>query len=150
MAPAYEPAEVEKRRYAEWIEAGHFRARPNPDRKPFCISMPPPNVTGRLHMGHALTMTLQDILTRRARMEGYEALWLPGTDHAGIGTEVLVGRQLLAEGIDKQEIGRDAFVERVWAWKERFGGEIVEQLKLLGSSCDWDRLRFTMDEGLQK
>jgi valyl-tRNA synthetase len=150
MAPAYEPAEVEKRRYAEWVERGYFHAEPSPEKKPFCIVLPPPNVTGALHMGHALDHTLQDIVIRRKRMQGFEALWLPGTDHAGIGTEVLVGRQLLAEGIDKQEIGREAFIERVWEWKEKYGGTIVEQMKALGNSCDWDRLRFTMDEGLQQ
>ena len=149
MAPAYEPADVEKRRYAEWLERGYFHAEPNPDKKPFCIVLPPPNVTGALHMGHGLDHTLQDITIRRKRMQGFETLWLPGTDHAGIGTEVLVGRQLLEEGIDKQELGRDAFIERVWEWKEKYGGTIVEQMKALGNSCDWDRLRFTMDEGLQ-
>jgi valyl-tRNA synthetase len=149
MASAYEPAEVEKRWYAEWLDRGLFNASPNPDKKPFCIVLPPPNVTGALHMGHALDHTLQDVLIRRKRMQGFEALWLPGTDHAGIGTEVLVARQLLSEGIDKQEIGREAFLERVWEWKERYGGTIVQQMKALGNSCDWDRLRFTMDEGLQ-
>jgi valyl-tRNA synthetase len=150
MAPAYEPAEVEKRWYAAWLERGLFRAQPEPDRKPFCIVLPPPNVTGALHMGHALDHTLQDAIVRRKRMQGFEALWLPGTDHAGIATEVLVRRQLADEGIDPQEIGREAFIERVWAWVERYGGTIVEQMKRLGSSCDWDRLRFTMDEGLQQ
>ena len=149
MAPAYEPADVEKRRYAEWVERGYFHAEPNPDKKPFCIVLPPPNVTGALHMGHALQQTLQDIPIRWRRMQGFETLWLPGTDHAGIATEVLVERQLIAEGIDKQQIGREAFIERVWAWKEQYGGTIVEQMKALGNSCDWDRLRFTMDEGLQ-
>jgi valyl-tRNA synthetase len=149
MATAYEPAEVEKRWYAEWLEGGYFKAAPNADRKPYCIVLPPPNVTGALHMGHALDHTLQDMIVRRKRMQGYETLWLPGTDHAGIGTEVLVRRQLAEEGIDPQEIGREAFIERVWAWKERYGGTIVEQMKRLGNSCDWDRLRFTMDEGLQ-
>jgi valyl-tRNA synthetase len=149
MASAYEPAEVEKRRYAEWVERGYFHAQPNPDRKPFCIVLPPPNVTGALHMGHALQHTLQDIPIRWKRMQGFETLWLPGTDHAGIGTEVLVGRQLIEEGLDKQELGREKFLERVWAWKEKYGGRIVEQMKALGNSCDWDRLRFTMDEGLQ-
>jgi valyl-tRNA synthetase len=149
MATAYEPAEVEKRRYAEWEERGYFRAARNADRKPFCIVLPPPNVTGALHIGHALDHTLQDVIIRRKRMQGFEALWLPGTDHAGIGTEVLVRRQLADEGIDPQELGREAFIERVWRWKERYGGTIVEQMKRLGNSCDWDRLRFTMDEGLQ-
>jgi valyl-tRNA synthetase len=149
MAAAYEPAEVEKRWYAAWLESGYFRTAPTADRKPFCIVLPPPNVTGALHIGHALDHTLQDVIVRRKRMQGFEALWLPGTDHAGIGTEVLVRRQLADEGIDPQEIGREAFIERVWVWKERYGGTIVEQMKRLGNSCDWDRLRFTMDEGLQ-
>ncbi|HYH27265.1 MAG TPA: class I tRNA ligase family protein, partial [Actinomycetota bacterium] len=149
MATAYEPTVVEKRRYAEWVERGYFHAEANPDKKPYCIVLPPPNVTGALHMGHALDHTLQDMVIRRKRMQGFETLWLPGTDHAGIGTEVLVARQLHAEGIDKQEIGREAFIERVWEWKEKYGGTIVEQMKALGNSCDWDRLRFTMDEGLQ-
>ena len=149
MAPAYEPAEVEKRRYAEWLERGYFHAEPTPDHTPFCIVLPPPNVTGALHIGHALDHTLQDVIIRRRRMQGFATLWLPGTDHAGIATEVLVGRQLLEEGTDKREIGREAFVERVWEWKERYGNTIVEQMKRLGNSCDWDRLRFTMDEGLQ-
>jgi valyl-tRNA synthetase len=149
MATAYEPAEVEKRRYAEWLERGYFHAEPNPDKKPYCIVLPPPNVTGALHMGHALQQTLQDIPIRRRRMQGFETLWLPGTDHAGIATEVLVGRQLMEQGIDKAEIGREAFLEHVWAWKEKYGNRIVEQMQALGNSCDWDRLRFTMDEGLQ-
>ncbi|HEX6208312.1 MAG TPA: valine--tRNA ligase [Actinomycetota bacterium] len=148
-ASAYEPSEVESRLYADWIERGYFRAEPTEEREPFSIVLPPPNVTGALHIGHALDHTIQDALIRRRRMQGYEALWLPGTDHAGIGTEVLVGRRLLEEGIDKQAIGREAFIERVWEWRERYGGRIVEQMKALGSSCDWDRLRFTMDEGLQ-
>ncbi|MGH2662994.1 MAG: valine--tRNA ligase [Actinomycetota bacterium] len=150
MAPAYEPAEVEKRWYSEWLDRGYFHAEPNPEKKPFCIVLPPPNITGALHMGHALEHTLHDIAVRRKRMEGFETLWLPGTDHAGIGTEVLVKRQLADEGIDFQELGREGFVERVWRWKERYGNRIVEQMKRLGNSCDWGRLRFTMDEGLQR
>jgi len=149
MAAVYEPAEVEKRWYAAWLDRGYFRAAPTPDRKPFCIVLPPPNVTGALHIGHALDHTLQDVIVRRKRMQGFETLWLPGTDHAGIGTEVLVRRELAEEGIDPQELGREAFIERVWGWKERYGDAIVEQMKRLGNSCDWDRLRFTMDEGLQ-
>jgi valyl-tRNA synthetase len=119
-------------------------------KEPFCIVLPPPNVTGALHIGHALDHTLQDITIRRRRMQGYETLWLPGTDHAGIGTEVLVRRQLREEGIEPQELGREGFVERVWEWKERYGNRIVEQMQRLGNSCDWDRLRFTMDEGLRR
>jgi valyl-tRNA synthetase len=149
MATAYDPGPVEDRWYSMWVDRGYFRAGPTSERKPFCIVLPPPNVTGALHMGHALDHTLQDAIVRRRRMQGFEALWLPGTDHAGIATERLVRRQLAEEGIDPQEIGRDAFIERVWAWVERYGGTIVEQMKRMGSSCDWDRLRFTMDEDLQ-
>jgi valyl-tRNA synthetase len=149
MPKAYDPSSVEERWYEEWVRRGYFRATPS-ERKPFCIVLPPPNVTGALHMGHALDHTLQDAIIRRKRMQGFEALWLPGTDHAGIGTEVLVKRQLTEEGVDPQELGRDGFVERVWQWKERYGDTIVEQMKKLGESCDWDRLRFTMDQGLQR
>jgi valyl-tRNA synthetase len=148
MATAYDPSAVEQRLYGEWVERGYFHAEPS-ERKPFAIVLPPPNVTGALHMGHALDHTLQDAIIRRRRMQGWEALWLPGTDHAGIATEVLVRRQLHEEGIDPQELGRERFIERVWQWKERYGERIVEQMKRLGNSCDWDRLRFTMDEGLQ-
>src|SRR5205085_6785306 len=118
------------------------------DKPAFCVVLPPPNVTGRLHMGHALDHTIQDILVRRARMLGFEALWVPGTDHAGIATQVVVERSLREEGLDRREMGREAFLERVWAWEERYGGRIVEQMQALGKSCDWDRLRFSMDEGL--
>ena len=149
MPTHYDPVSTEPKLYAEWVARGLFHAAPS-GRDPFCIVMPPPNITGRLHVGHALTMTLQDLLTRRARMQGYEALWLPGTDHAGIATQVVVERELAAEGVDRHAMGRDTFVDRVWAWKEKYGGEIVEQLKALGSSADWDRLRFTMDEGLSR
>jgi valyl-tRNA synthetase len=149
MATAYEPAPVEERWYAAWLERGYFRAVPTEEKKPFCIVLPPPNVTGALHMGHALDHTIQDGLTRRKRMQGFEALWLPGTDHAGIGTEVLVKRQLRDEGVDPLDLGREKFLERVWEWKERYGNRIVHQMQRLGSSCDWDRLRFTMDEGLR-
>ncbi|MEX1046905.1 MAG: valine--tRNA ligase [Actinomycetota bacterium] len=144
----YDPAAAEKRWYPEWVKRGYFHANASSDREPYCIVLPPPNITGRLHIGHALDHTIQDVLIRRARMQGYEALWLPGTDHAGIATQVVVERALREEGFERREMGRDAFVERVWAWKERYGGEIVEQMKALGNSCDWDRLRFTMDEGL--
>ncbi len=150
MATAYEPAAVEQRWYAEWTGRGYFHAEPNSQKKPFCIVLPPPNVTGALHMGHALDHSLQDFAIRRKRMQGFETLWLPGTDHAGIATEVLVKRQLAEEGIDYQELGREKFVERVWQWVEKYGGHMVEQMKRLGNSCDWDRLRFTMDEGLQR
>ena len=129
---------------------GYFEAHLPSDREPYCIVIPPPNVTGRLHVGHALSDTLPDVLIRRARMQGYETLWLPGTDHAGIATQVVVERELRKEGIDRRDIGREAFVERVWAWKEQYGGGIVEQIKRMGSSLDWSRQRFTMDEGLSR
>ena len=147
MPPQYDPSAAERRWYPFWVERGLFGAKPS-DREPFCIVLPPPNVTGALHMGHALDHTLQDILTRRARMQGFEALWLPGLDHAGIATQVVVERELAGRGIDARAIGREAFLERVWAWKEQYGNRMVEQMHALGNSCDWDRLRFTMDEGL--
>jgi valyl-tRNA synthetase len=144
----YEPAAVEERWYPEWEKRGYFRADPESTRPPYCIVIPPPNVTGSLHMGHAFTMTLQDILTRVKRMDGFNALWQPGTDHAGIATQVVVERQLAAEGKTKDDLGREAFVRRVWAWKEEAGGTIIRQLKKLGASCDWSRLRFTLDDDL--
>ncbi|GIV01021.1 MAG: valine--tRNA ligase [Actinomycetota bacterium] len=150
MPPQYEPRAAERRWYPVWMERGYFRANAPTDRKPFCIVLPPPNVTGRLHIGHALNATIQDVLVRRARMQGYETLWVPGTDHAGIATQVVVERELRKEGLDRRQLGREAFLERVWAWKERYGGEIVEQVKALGCSCDWSRERFTMDEGLSR
>lgn len=150
MPPAYDPGAAEARWYPEWERRGYFRAAADSDRRPFSMVLPPPNVTGRLHVGHALNDTLQDIVVRRKRMQGYEALWLPGTDHAGIATQVVVERQLADEGVDRKEIGREAFVQRVWEWKARYGDEIVEQIKALGASCDWSRLRFTMDEGLAR
>ena len=148
MPPAYDAKTTEQRWYAEWVRRGYFRARPNRGRQPYSIVLPPPNITGALHIGHAFQQLLQDIVIRRKRMQGYEALWLPGTDHAGIATQVVVERELAKEGLDRRQIGREAFVQRVWAWKEEYGGAIVEQMKALGSSCDWDRLRFTMDAGL--
>jgi valyl-tRNA synthetase len=150
MSPQYDPSEVEPRWAAAWLEQGIYRADAASGKPPYCIVIPPPNVTGRLHVGHALGDTLQDLLIRRARMQGYEALWLPGMDHAGIATQVVVERELRKEGLDRQELGREAFVERVWAWKESYGGQIVEQIKRLGCSCDWSRERFTMDEGLSR
>jgi valyl-tRNA synthetase len=146
----YEPAAVEERWYPEWEKRGYFRADPESPKPPYCIVMPPPNVTGSLHMGHAFTMTLQDVLTRVKRMDGFNALWQPGTDHAGIATQVVVERQLAAESKGKDDLGRDAFVRRVWAWKEEAGGTIIGQLKKLGASCDWSRLRFTLDEDLMR
>jgi valyl-tRNA synthetase len=150
MAPRYDPQEVEPAWAKAWIDRGYFTANPDSGKPPYCIVIPPPNVTGRLHVGHALGDTLMDTLIRRARMQGFEALWLPGMDHAGIATQVVVERQLRAEGIDRRELGRDAFVDRVWAWKEQYGGEIVEQMKRMGASLDWTRERFTMDEGLSR
>ncbi len=150
MAPQYDPSEVEPRWAVEWLDRGIFRADPGSGKEPYCIVIPPPNVTGRLHVGHALGDTIQDLLIRRARMQGYEALWLPGMDHAGIATQVVVERELRKEGIDRLELGREAFIDRVWRWKESYGGQIVEQIKRLGCSCDWSRERFTMDEGLSR
>jgi valyl-tRNA synthetase len=144
----YDPHQGEERWYRVWEEHGYFRADPFAKRKPYCIVIPPPNVTGSLHIGHALNNTLQDILIRWKRMDGFNTLWQPGTDHAGIATQFVVERQLAAEGTTKEAIGRDAFVKRVWQWKEQSGGTIVRQLKRLGASCDWERERFTMDPGL--
>ena len=146
MGTTYDPKGVEPRRYATWVERGYFRAEAGSEREPFCIVLPPPNITGALHIGHALDHTIQDVVIRRKRMQGYEALWVPGTDHAGIATQVVVERELAKEGIDRRELGREGFLERVWAWKARYGDRIVEQMKALGNSCDWDRLAFTMDE----
>lgn len=150
LSTAYQPAGVESRWYETWESRGLFGAHPNRGKEPFTIVIPPPNVTGALHMGHALDDTLQDILIRRARMLGYEALWVPGTDHAGIATQNVVERELAKEGISRHDLGREAFVERVWKWKEQYGGRIIEQLRRLGCSCDWSRERFTMDEGLSR
>ncbi len=143
----YDPQGMEDRIYANWLNKKYFHAEVDRSKKPFTIVIPPPNVTGKLHMGHALDETLQDILIRYKRMQGYNALWIPGTDHASISTEVKVTNQLREEGIDKQELGREGFLKRAWQWKEEYGGAIINQLKKLGSSCDWDRERFTMDEG---
>jgi len=146
----YQPATIEEKLYSLWEEKGFFKPALDSKKQPYCIVIPPPNVTGTLHMGHALNATLQDILIRWKRMLGYDALWIPGTDHAGIATQNVVERQLLSEGVDRYTIGRDAFLERVWQWKENCGGRIIDQLKRIGASCDWSRLRFTMDEGLSK
>lgn len=146
----YNPGSVEDRLYKFWCDNGYFHAEVDQKKKPYTIVMPPPNITGQLHMGHALDETLQDILIRWKRMQGYSALWVPGTDHASIATEAKIVEAMAKEGISKEDIGREAFLERAWAWKEKFGGRIVEQLKKLGSSCDWDHLRFTMDEGCSK
>ena len=150
LAKTYDPKGMEDRIYADWMEKKYFHAEVERSRKPFTIVMPPPNITGKLHMGHALDNTLQDILIRYKRMQGYNALWVPGTDHASISTEVKVINQLKEEGIDKNELGREGFLKRTWQWREEYGHTIVEQLKKIGSSCDWDRERFTMDEGCSK
>ena len=141
---------MEGRIYDFWMQGGYFHAEVDPKKKPYTIVIPPPNITGQLHMGHAWDETLQDILIRWKRMQGYSALWLPGTDHASIATEAKIVEAMREEGLSKEDLGREAFLERAWAWKDKFGGRILEQLKLLGSSCDWDRLRFTMDEGCSK
>ena len=150
MNPTYEPAEVEDRWYSVWEESGAFRPEVNPDGEPYCIVIPPPNVTGVLHTGHALDHAMQDILIRRKRMQGYAALWLPGTDHAGIATQNVVERELRLEGMTRHDIGREAFIEQVWAWKHSSGNTISQQMRKLGDSVDWSRERFTFDEGLSE
>ncbi|MCI6908081.1 MAG: valine--tRNA ligase [Clostridiales bacterium] len=150
LPKTYEPQSTEKRLYEFWEQSGFFNAEVDPDRKPFTIVIPPPNVTGQLHMGHALDETLQDVLIRYKRMQGYSALWLPGTDHAGIATQIKVEAELRKEGKTRFDLGREAFLDRVWEWKRLYGGRIIQQLKSLGSSCDWRRERFTMDEGCSR
>ena len=150
LSAQYQPGEVEQRRYEQWVAAGYFKASADSEKPPFTIVIPPPNVTGSLHMGHAFEHTLMDMLTRHRRMQGYEALWLPGTDHAGIATQNLVERQLAAEGLSRHDLGREKFIERVWQWKEESGGAILGQMRRLGDSVDWDRARFTMDAGLSR
>ena len=150
MPKTYDPSSVEERLYKKWEERGYFHSEPNPDKPPYTIVIPPPNITGQLHMGHALDETMQDILIRYKRMSGFETLWLPGTDHASIATEVKVVNKLAAEGISKTDIGREGFLEHAWAWKKEYGGRIVTQLRKLGSSCDWERERFTMDDGCSR
>ena len=148
LSKTYDPKDFEKRLYDEWLDKGYFKSSPNPDKKPFCIVLPPPNITGQLHMGHALDHTLQDVLIRWKRMDGYEALWQPGTDHASIATEVKVCERIKEqEGKTKYELGREEFLNRAMDWRNEFGRKIVDQMKQLGDSCDWDRERFTMDEG---
>jgi valyl-tRNA synthetase len=147
ISKAFDPNEAENRLYGKWMSSGYFKPKAGKTGKKFSIVMPPPNITGQLHMGHALDNTLQDTLTRYKRMAGYETLWVPGTDHASIATEAKIVEQMRKEGITKDDLGRDKFLERAWAWKEQYGGRIVEQLKKIGSSCDWDHERFTMDEG---
>ena len=146
----YEPSQVEKDIYKMWMEGGYFKGVIDPEKKPFTIVIPPPNVTGQLHLGHAFDETLQDVLVRHKRMQGYAALWIPGTDHAGIATQIKVEEELRKEGITRYDLGREKFLERVWEWKNKYGSRIVEQLKTLGTSCDWERERFTMDEGCSR
>lgn len=150
MESAYEPGEVEQKWYKYWVDNNLFRAKARSDNDPYCIVIPPPNVTGSLHMGHALNNTMQDILCRHKRMKGYNVLWQPGTDHAGIATQNVVEKALAAKGTDRHEVGREKFIEMVWEWRKKYGGVIINQLKRLGCSCDWSRERFTMDEGLSK
>ena len=145
---SYNPLEIEEKWYDFWMEEGFFHADEHSEKEPYTIVIPPPNVTGVLHMGHAIFVTLQDLLIRWKRMQGYETLWLPGTDHAGIATQVVVERLLKQEGTNRHELGREKFLERIWQWKEESGGKIINQLKRMGASCDWERERFTMDEGL--
>ncbi len=150
LATKYNPSEVEDRLYRSWLDGGYFHAPLDKDKKPYTIVMPPPNITGQLHIGHALDNTLQDILIRYHRMAGYDTLWLPGTDHASIATEAKIVEAMRKEGITKDDIGREGFLKRAWEWKAQYGGRIIEQLKKMGSSCDWDRERFTLDEGCSK
>ena len=150
LAKTYDPSGIEEKLYQKWMDKKYFHAEVDRDKKPFTIVIPPPNITGQLHMGHALDNTMQDILLRFKRMQGYNALWQPGTDHASIATEVKIIEKLKEEGVDKEDLGREKFLERAWEWKKEYGGRIISQLKKMGSSCDWDRERFTMDEGCNK
>ena len=150
LASKYDPVQIEDKWYKIWQEKGFFNSKPNPNKEPFTIVIPPPNVTGVLHMGHMLNNTIQDILTRRARMQGKEACWVPGTDHASIATEAKVVAMLKEKGIDKESLSREEFLKYAWEWKDKYGGIILEQLKKLGASCDWKRTKFTMDEDLSK
>ncbi|HKW21996.1 MAG TPA: class I tRNA ligase family protein, partial [Ktedonobacterales bacterium] len=147
---AYDPQTVEQRLYRWWEESGYFKPRPNPGRTPFVISMPPPNVTGALHLGHAITATLEDIMIRFHRMRGDPTLWVPGEDHAGIATQAVVEREIAKEGTDRHQMGREAFVARVWQWVNQYKHRIQDQHRRLGASCDWERERFTLDEGLTR
>ncbi|WP_101549567.1 valine--tRNA ligase [Anaerotruncus massiliensis (ex Togo et al. 2019)] len=150
LEKVYDPKQVEDKTYRFWEEGRYFHAEPNPEKKPYTIVIPPPNITGKLHMGHALDETLQDILIRWRRMQGYETLWLPGTDHASIATEAKIVEAMRQEGVTKEDLGREGFLKRAWAWKKEYGGHIIDQLKKLGSSCDWERERFTLDEGCSR
>ena len=151
LAKNYNPSEFEDRLYSEWCDKGYFKPDPDTKKKPFSIVIPPPNVTGQLHMGHALDETLQDILIRTKRMQGYSTLWVPGTDHADIATQIKVEERLrVDEGLSRYDLGREKFLERVWDWKDAYEARITGQLKKLGASCDWSRQRFTMDEGCSR
>ena len=150
LPKTYDPKASESRLYQFWLDGGFFNAEVDKNKKPYSIVLPPPNVTGQLHMGHALDETMQDILIRYKRMCGYETLWLPGTDHASIATEVKVVEKLAKSGRSKKDVGRDGFMQEAWAWKNEYGGRIVQQLRKLGASCDWERERFTMDEGCSR
>ncbi|NBU65361.1 MAG: valine--tRNA ligase, partial [Chloroflexia bacterium] len=151
MAKAYEPQQVEERLYQWWESKGFFQPSTTPtDKTPFVLSMPPPNVTGELHMGHAMFVTLEDVIIRWQRMCGHPTLWVPGTDHAGIATQLQVERMLIREGTSRVAVGRDEFLRRTWEWKEEFGGKITQQLRRLGASCDWSREHFTLDPGLSR
>ena len=150
LAKSFEPHEIESRWYPQWEARGYFEAGQAPDSAAYCIMLPPPNVTGTLHMGHAFQHTLQDALTRYHRMLGDNTLWQPGTDHAGIATQIVVERQLEREGKTRHDLGREAFVNRVWEWKQESGSTITRQMRRMGASCDWSRERFTMDEGLSQ
>ena len=150
LAKTYNPKDIEEKLYQKWLDKKYFHAEVDRSKEPFTIVIPPPNITGQLHMGHALDNTIQDILIRFKRMQGYNTLWQPGTDHASIATEVKIIEKLREEGKEKEDLGREGFLERAWKWKEEYGGRIINQLMKLGSSCDWDRERFTMDEGCNK
>ena len=150
LEPRYDPKGAEDRWYAEWLKRGYFHGAPSESQEPYSIVIPPPNVTGSLHMGHALNNALQDILVRWKRMSGLSVCWMPGTDHAGIATQNVVERQLAEENLSRESLGREKFIERVWKWKAESGGTIIRQLHRLGASCDWERERFTMDEGLSR
>ena len=150
LAKVYDPSQVEERLYQKWMEKKYFHAEVDTSKEPFTIVIPPPNITGHLHMGHALDNTLQDILIRWKRMQGYNALWVPGTDHASIATEVKIVEKMAQEGVTKEDIGREGFLERAWEWKKQYGGRILGQFKKFGSSRGWGRERFTMDEGFSK
>ena len=150
LPKVYDPKQTEKRLYETWESKGYFNAEIDHNKKPFTIVIPPPNVTGQLHMGHAFDETLQDILIRTKRMQGYATLWMPGTDHAGIATQIKVEEELRKSGLTRYDLGREKFLEKVWEWKTLYGNRIIQQLKTLGSSCDWRRERFTMDEGLSR